>query len=111
MEDQIISFETAKLAREKGFPQENYYLTKDQIELLGPRIMTQSLLQKWLREEHDIMVYLVRYDDGIYPPRWSVYIYSDKIKTLDKSKHHYICGDDDYENGLEIGLFEALKLI
>ena len=85
MEEFIISFKTAKLAKEKGFdemfnyvfskghkfPQRltkslrNSYYTKLLIDLpdhedikhmfIAP---TQSLLQKWLREEHRIFIFI-----------------------------------------------------
>ena len=41
MKDQLVKFETAKLAKEKGFE--------------GPHLVllpTQSLLQRWIREKH-----------------------------------------------------------
>ena len=75
MKEQLISFETAKLAKEKGFPTLNhirtsYYnhlgeLNGDVIELIKSQVRkqdtkpfdiitapTQSLLQKWLRDIH-----------------------------------------------------------
>ena len=43
--EEICTYEVAKLAKEKGFPQDLY---------LAP---TQSLLQRWLREEKGYYVY------------------------------------------------------
>ena len=65
MHDELISFETAKLAKEKGFRErciEHYYDdTKDLYRSSTPQCYnfggntsdapTQSLLQRWLREE------------------------------------------------------------
>ena len=92
MEDTRVTFETAKLAKEKGFDALCYdafnsmenlysngwceYLYDNKVEIpfrsgvlesqdiLAP---TQSLLTKWLREEHNIIV-LVDYEgiDGYY---------------------------------------------
>lgn len=58
MKDQLISLETAKLAKEKGFNSvDNYYFTLDAPENtpLYP-VSTQSLLAKWLREVHRVFV-------------------------------------------------------
>ena len=73
MQEQLINFETAKLAKEKGFKidinAESSFYTKDgkfisknksldehMYLLLDDNICvcTQSLLQKWLRDEHDL---------------------------------------------------------
>jgi len=71
MEDQIITFETAILAKEKGFdiPTRLCYAGKDSIALPYnsgndyyknnhdyESAPTQSLLQRWLREKFDIIV-------------------------------------------------------
>ena len=84
MEDTRINFETAKLAKEKGFPQEpnrrkvpyyNYkgefkgdvtdflrkYLRKeDTSNVESVSAPTQSLLAKWLREKYDIEINITR---------------------------------------------------
>jgi hypothetical protein len=118
MEEQLIEFETAKLAKDKGFNEIPCHYVYDEGILkqsyqafnrlnfeLAP---TQSLLQKWLREEHEI--YLC--------PIWNTYNvdlmdmlgYKCKIFTWKK-------GEDmtkvfkTYEEALEKGLQEALKLI
>jgi|TARA_R110000765_G_scaffold89750_1_gene171057 hypothetical protein len=113
MREQLITFETAKLALQKNFKEEgDYYFNKDnklnkyryfefyepEDDLLAP---TQSLLQKWLREVHNI----------------EVFVKSD-YKNLVKIGFYY--GGDleysqptykTYEAALEKGLQEALKLI
>ena len=113
MQDKLISCETAKLAEEKGFKNKNYYfgykddklVVKDQYPNTI-KAYTQSLLQKWLREKHNIDV-LIKYDSPVrpkYPIRYTFYIYT----TLDwYSQHTYIT----FEEALEAGLYEALKLI
>jgi len=120
MEDQLISFETAKLAKEKGF-----YLscTKDGCEdhyeidgtLLGesdPRYYkqilflapSQSLLQKWLREERNMILeiryFLVVHHKGYY------HRLSDGNILLSTGFEF-----KSYEEALEIGLQKALELI
>ena len=103
MEEQLISFQTAKLAKEKG-----YILNTPNVESSFP---TQSLLQKWLREVHKLNVivnlthgfknvhyYSIIYDCNIHRPKeLNLYDVNNYIKT--------------YEQALEKGLQEALKLI
>ena len=124
MEDTLIHFETAKLAKEKGFNlsvlNEYDYINEtvsvidleefsgDITDLLDNHnrsrnysAPTQSLLQKWLREIHKIIV-LVDWEgtDG--------YFYK-----LDFKSFYEVAGNNNknYEDCLELGLQEALKLI
>lgn len=74
--DEICTYEVAKLAKEKGFREkciEHYYDdTKDWYRSSNPQCYnfggntsdapTQSLLQRWLREEKKIYVYIVPYN-------------------------------------------------
>jgi len=130
MEDQLILFETAKLAKEKGFDWNTFfyhasfndeYLSEDlkqgysgsgipasnwnsqqkmqETELYSAP--TQSLLQKWLREKHLIDVWLSFGKMGGWKPLVSSRNgdYTEGYTTL------------LWENALEAGLLEALKLI
>lgn len=147
MEDTIISLETAKLAKEKGFKsntQANYWiLAKDHSENYKNKlpidwnkvflaknsqelenftyidekhehnvyhvlsIPTQSLLQKWLREIHNIHI-LVDFD---YSKKcFNYHIWWLKTSTYWDDQWWYI-NSKTYEEGLEIGLQEGLKLI
>ena len=130
MEDTRINFETAKLVKEKGFPQETkrleipYYNYKGEFkgDVTDWRIRrylrgedtsdiefvsapTQSLLAKWLREEHNIIV-LVDYEgiDGYY---YKFYSYKEGNKNYDASDKNY----NTYEEAYEIGLYQALLLL
>ena len=126
MEDTRITFETAKLAKGKGFPQETnrleipYYNYKgefkgdvsdwrvrkyirgeDTSDIEFVSAPTQSLLAKWLREEHNI--HLIAYKNiNIDGYDWC-YITTDGITNINSYK--------TYEEAYEIGLQEALKLI
>ena len=108
MEDTRITFETAKLAKEKEFEFRvvwGYILGfKDDSER-DKYLPTQSLLAKWLREEYNIIV-LVDYEgiDGYY---YKFYSYKEGNKNYDASYKNY----NTYEEAYEIGLQEALKLI
>lgn len=123
MEEQLISFETAKLAKEKGFiikcekvygkMNKNikncrlYSSDNDNIikECYAP---TQSLLQKWLREKHNIhYVFDVYITDGTYC--YKIIYTVDNIRCELKQSSHlpYL----DYESALEHALNQGLNLI
>ena len=64
--EEFITFSTAKLAKEKEFPQEYYPYYNEQKNIIIHSITkpfglmyyasSQSQLQKWLREEHEIHI-------------------------------------------------------
>ena len=100
MEDIKITFKTAKLAKEKGW-------NGDFVEY--HKILTsQSLLAKWLREEYNLHITI---NVGL-PHNCFIMYYSNVIKF---GKHHKSKFKSEfyktYEEALEIGLQEALKLI
>lgn len=141
MNEKVISFKTAKLAKEKNFnisvikfytPKgyldyaEDYqterlassnwnngfgsYPTEaEKVECSAP---TQSLLQKWLREVYDLFVWVFPENNG-GTFGWEIdESFKDKYKELpdgeyDLTGYNY----KTYEEALEKGLREALKLI
>ena len=122
MEDTRITFETAKLAKEKEFPQsrkaKGKFRDDGSIENLGVggamidtckewyERPTQSLLSKWLREKHGIDILVQRdFSNGI-----KKYILT---PCFDKPipKGYQSVEKNNYEDAYEIGLQEALKLI
>jgi len=119
MKEQLISFETALLAEKKGFDKrvENCY--GKATEILYSKMThtnckndefnvhvsapTQSLLQKWLREEHDIQIII-----------GSDYKYYDFGISLEKGFNginHKNYKYTTYELALETCLFKALNMI
>jgi len=128
IQEQIISFVVAKLAKEKGFDCEceNYYdvprytiYNNDTKEFLHRKYNnckgydsyyttnqykapTQSLLQKYLREVHKIDIAIIYFDKGF------LYSVKDRFTKANSYKVEYI---DTYEEALEIGLQEALSRI
>ena len=128
MEEQLISFETAKLAKEKKFniPCENFYIeyidddvadlfnyeeqrgsgyaelyiNNQEFKYSAP---TQSLLQKWLRDVHNIHITVT----SISQESWQYHIQKPKDKLGDNYNEDY----ENYEEALEDGLQESLKLI
>lgn len=127
MKDQVITFEVAKLAKNKGLPQGKSRLGKYNMigEIIKPAAgygggvpmheeeifaaPTQSLLQKWLREEHKVHIELI-WDVDI-----KIYWFASISKIGDVSKNN--CTDMkrkstyNYEDALEVGLEYALALI
>lgn len=128
MEEQLISLKTAKLAKEKGFVQHKgvFKMYKDEdghlFQNVGPaydilnhcsHAPSQSLLQKWLREEHGIDV--LPYNKFKRPnSAWAVNVNEGYNTRLDFLPSTNRVGDEitgTYEEALEKGLQEALKLI
>lgn len=156
MEDTLISFETAKIARKKGFKEpclayinifkditfnkssdwqikerqslmgcdapENTFISKtvssqglfqsvNSEKTLEPSIWdlpTQSLLQKWLREKHTIIVLVGLKESSLslYTPTIQ-YVASKTTSLIAHFPTHF----KTYEEALEFGLIEGLKRI
>lgn len=132
IEEQFVSFDTARMLKEAGFdvPCRGVYVTdragyyefreydnkqtKDdlcwntedgfQYEYLAP---TQALAEKWLREVYNIAIYSL-YDDDMEQWFYVVDAFT-KNPVIDvfQSGSEY----DSYEEALESGLQEAIKLI
>jgi len=118
MKEQIISFKTAELAREKGFfgwCNTGYGLKKKTIALIGSPncefikkgrgilAPTQALLQKWLRRK--------KIDVFVAPVIPECKEYGVTIYSLWYNKEENIGFYKSYEEALEKGLYKALKLI
>ena len=136
-----ITFETAKLAKEKGFDKitDEMYPSIQAIPQLEPYNKTkftlykdyclapiQSELQRWLREEHGINVIANWYWNGsdeyvyIFEIEYVPQEYQEEKRRVSHVKriHSYseagACyhgGYDKYEEALEAGLAHALTLI
>ena len=102
MEDQSITQETEDLLRHKSseFPFQKLYGAPYGLDIRP----TQSLLQKWLREEHNIHIEISReYIKGKIIGYDCIIDYEEGIIDLETKSI--------YEEALEQGLLEALKLI
>lgn len=119
MTEELISFETAKLAYNKRFDwiksDNKWYEDNGDLDfsfqgydentenkITAP---TQSLLQKWLREKHEIYVNVKAFNNNESIMFFCDY-YDFKNLTIKAVTHQ-----KTYEEALEKGLFEALKLI
>ncbi|SRR6266403_439921 len=108
MNDDQIKFETAKLAEEKGF-------LFEYIGTVLVNIPTQYELQTWLRKNHNCIVEVL-YNTSEYPNQLKFF---STVNYFGKELQIILTNYDDfnsdsyvkYEDALEIGLLEALKLI
>ena len=130
MQEEIISVKTAKLAAKKGFNVPCFYsvdgdnnvfeleldfigngYTETVLELLddGEYLApTQSLLQKWLREEHNLYVMPI-FNQGL-SEQINCKIFKKAEGDLSECLGAYK-GFSSYEEALEVGLFETLRLL
>ncbi len=120
MQETLITFETAKLAKEKGFDlivRSAYHyngsnciqITTKNSENLGISAPTQSFLQKWLREVHNIEVFVRPFINGEnHDKHYRCFIVWFDGRMYQDNKYF---SNQSYEEALEAGLLEALKLI
>ena len=122
IEESYVSFDTARMLKEAGFEANlrTMYVEEEKDEWAfwdsGAKrsdynyfddtiaCPTQALAARWLREEHNIFIQLNPTFDG-----WL-------LDLFDLKKHQYILTNkdanaDSYEQALEDGLQEAIKLI
>ena len=130
MKEELITFETAKLAKDKGFniwcnQRYNYGLRDssligklehspypppkgikiDSNQIFAP---TQSLLQKWLREKYDLHITIDKeFTDGDYFIR--ILIPDKNGKYSNRTRNIKSC--KTYEEALEVSLKKSLELI
>lgn len=130
MRNELISFDTAVLAKEKGFfePVNHYYdlvatkyigVVRRGIDINSQwfnenkekfiLVPTQSLLQKWIRENYHIIVE-VRFVGGLTKETaWYDYVI---YHTLSEDKPEVLKMEyKTYEQALEVGLQKALELL
>lgn len=116
MEDQLVDTEVAILAKQKGFDElcdwtqegsvyyKSYKPLRNSDDKTQIALPTQSLLQRWLREKHRIVVLVYCYDDN----RKDIFSYEiRKTGNFKKYEVPYF----SYEEALEEGLLKGLNLI
>ena len=131
MKEELITFETAKLVNEKGFTQwakqrynkdgelESSPCPPQRLKSNGEKVKvdekqifahTQSLIQKWLRENHNIMIAIYNNASGYL---WDI---SDTNGGTDRGWSNYSGTNesgvwDTYEEALENILFLSVQKI
>lgn len=127
MQEQLVSFETANLAREKGFDEDCTYVFNTELirvcyvnelylearnsDKKGTTIPTQTLLQDWLREKHNIHIEIL-IDRTTYPKfcyKIFKYKHFGDWKQLNEWPEGFLYSKP--EECLENALREALKFI
>lgn len=117
MSDTIVKLETAKLAKEKGFDDackitynknkelltgwtKDMYNAEFKTSCVAP---TQTSLQKWLREIHeiDVFAYSVRFTGYL-----EIGFYTYSVKGITPTMNYRF---DIFEDALEAGLIEGLN--
>lgn len=116
MEETLIKFETSKLAVAKGFPRDamaHYNASGKTARKATDYIMgsvypkaPQSVLQKWLREEHNIHVAPFQ-----LPQRKWGYVVEEISENMSEPVKSDVIYADTYEEALEAALIESLKTI
>lgn len=123
MEETLISLETAELANKKGFdiPCIYYYSQKGILSgdpIKGYRKLmhketaapTQSLLQKWLREKYNIIVWALPMavsasDTKGFRYSWIIAKYGQSEDCImDETPLGYLTWEEDLDEGLKAGL-------
>ena len=123
MQEQLISFETAKLAKEKGFIEACFHkFHKDTngnyeesfiINNIHDHVVeiynrpSQTTLQKWLMEKHKLIV-IVGYNYEYDSTPYTYWIYKENESN---PINQWVNDLHTYEDALELGLQETLKLI
>lgn len=129
IKEQFVSFETAKLLKEAGFDEvcslsycsdkgDKSFLLERNSDLTPGQCScpTQSLAARWLREAHGIHVSSNIFMDSANDADgntvdewnfWSYDLFDNSGRIIEESDDRY----DSYEEALEAGLQEAIKLI
>lgn len=123
MKEQLISFQLAKLAKEKGFDLDEYLSIDDENPKnlnsnFNPREyqpwylnVSQSLLQRWLREIHKIHINVWFKGDMIYDYNSLDWCYEIKSLKENFSIIENRTNFKSFEQALEESLYQALLLI
>ena len=105
LKEQLILKETLELAKVKGF------------EIHQDIEVTQSLIQKWLREVHEIDVYVIPYtipikNKKVHKMYGTLPKSKDRIKQYESIAQGFsYSGYSSYEEALEIVLVAGLNII
>jgi len=105
----LVSNKTAILAEQKRFNYQcdDVVVMDEKNKFLDVNRPTQSKLQTWLRNEHEIIVLVIPINILVGGMRYSVVVHNPQFETLLDGFTVF----EKYEDALEEGLYESLKLI
>lgn len=109
MTEELVTLETAKVLKEKGFSQRKYLINVSTLHNCYKYLSVppQSVAQRWLRETKDLHIEI----SYMYENYWIYDILTipnhDLVGLSDRPIIHY----KSYEEALEAGLVECLKFI
>lgn len=117
MTEELVTLETAELLKEKGFNERKYIMDVSTL-LYCYRYLSvppQSVAQKWLREIRGVYVYV----EPVIGKRWKLSFCDFNVPTEESDwmeneinkGNGYKVYVTTYEEALEAGIQEALKLI
>lgn len=112
MTEELVTLETAKMLREKGFQQRKYLINVSTLHHCYKYLSVppQSVAQKWLRETKNLHIEIYRnacgYGYAIVKANNGTWMEDDDSKGPNDGGKW-----DTYEEALEAGLQEALELI
>ena len=109
MTEELVTLETAKLLKEKGFLQRKYFINVSTLHNCYKYLSVppQSVVQRWLRETKDLHIEI----SYMYENYWIYDILTIPNHDLVGLSDRPIIRYNTYEEALESGLQEALKLI
>ena len=121
IQEEFVTLETAKLLKEKGFNEyckdiikeddnrimQSVFRTNKNLPKLCYSLPTQSVAQKWLRETKNLHIEI----SYMYENYWTYDILTIPRHDLIGLSDRPIIRYNTYEEALEAGLQEALKLI
>ena len=109
MTEELVTLETAKLLKEKGFLQRKYFINVSTLHNCYKYLSVppQSVVQRWLRETKDLHIEI----SYMYENYWTYDILTIPRHDLIGLSDRPIIRYNTYEEALEAGLQEALKLI
>ena len=134
IEEQFVSFDTARLLKEAGFdvPCEHFYTDDDYGEMERRKLThpvnhnaytddyscpTQSLVSRWLRDAHKIHVFAcIEYPTGKWfycnpTGKWFYCIADTTAPSAREGMNMPEANHDTHEGAMEAGIQEAIKLI
>ena len=113
MQDEYVTFETAKLLKEKGFNEHlSIFYTDDKnirfdsrgVDNYGECFVapTLQMAMKWLREEHNIFIGILYNESEVYTYTWSVL-------WIGKRQHPTFGFCNDYGEAVEAAIKYCLE--